>query len=79
MAYHCTRSRARSELDGSDVEPNDVASVAATSSPPGIIVRPSVAPQESPSRCRLSRLGLYPHPVILSQREAFPARADSVC
>jgi len=48
MAYHCTRSRARSELDGSDVEPNDVASVAATSSPPGIIVRPSVAATGEP-------------------------------
>ena len=31
MAYHFTRSRARSELEGSDVEPSDVAQVAATS------------------------------------------------
>ena len=45
MAYHFTRSRARSELEGSDVEPSDVAPVAATSSslPPSIIVGPSVA------------------------------------
>jgi len=39
MAYHF----ARSELEGSDVEPSDVALAAATSSPPSIIVRPSVA------------------------------------
>jgi len=32
MAYHFTRSRARSELEGSDIEPSDVAPVAATSS-----------------------------------------------
>jgi len=44
MAYHFTRSRARSELEGSDVEPSDVAQVAATSSSlSSIIVRLSVA------------------------------------
>jgi len=43
MAYHFTRSRARSELECTDVEPSDVAPAAATSSPPSIIVRPSVA------------------------------------
>ena len=43
MAYHFTRLRARSEFEGSDVEPSDVALVAATSSsPPSITVRPSI-------------------------------------
>jgi len=49
MAYHFTRSRARSELVGSDVEPSDVAPGTATSSsPPSIIVRPSVADVRGP-------------------------------
>jgi len=48
MAYHFTRSRARSELEGSDVEPSDVAPAASTSSPPSIIVRPSVAAAGGP-------------------------------
>jgi len=43
MAYHFTRSRARSELEGSDVEPSNVAPGATTSSPSSITVRPSVA------------------------------------
>ena len=43
MAYHYTRSRARSELEGSDVEPSGVAPAAATSTPPSKTVRPSVA------------------------------------
>ena len=44
MAYHFTRSRARSELEGSDVEPSNVAPGATTSSSPSsITVRPSVA------------------------------------
>jgi len=44
MAYHYTRSRARSELEVSDVEPSDAAPSAATSPlPPSTIVGPSVA------------------------------------
>jgi len=44
MAYHFTRSSARSEFEGSDVELSDVALVAATFSfsPPSITVRPNV-------------------------------------
>jgi len=43
MAYHYTRSRARSELQGSDIEPSDTAPPAATSHPPpGIFEGPSV-------------------------------------
>jgi len=50
MAYHFTRSRARSELEGSDIEPSDVAPVAATSSssPSSIIVRQSIAAAGGP-------------------------------
>jgi len=43
MAYHYTRSRARSELEVSDVEPSNAAPSAATSLPPSTIVGPSVA------------------------------------
>ena len=49
MAYHYTRSRARSELEGSDIEPNDTAPPAATSPPPpGILEGPSVETVEGP-------------------------------
>jgi len=48
MAYYYTRSRARSELEESDVEPSDVAPATATSSPPSIIVRPSVVAAGGP-------------------------------
>ena len=41
MAYPYTRSRARSELAESDVEPSDAAPSAATSLPPSIFVGPS--------------------------------------
>ena len=46
MAYHYTRSRARSEFEGSDIEPNDTAPPAATSPPP--LEGPSVETVEGP-------------------------------
>jgi len=42
MAYPYTRSRARSEVPDSDVEPNDIAPSAATSPPPGVFLGPQV-------------------------------------
>jgi len=49
MAYHYTRSRARSELEGSDIEPSDTAPSAATSPHPrGIFEGPSVESVEGP-------------------------------
>jgi len=42
MAYPYTRSRARSEVPDSHVEPNDTAPSAATSPPPSIFVGPHV-------------------------------------
>jgi len=41
MAYPYTRSRARSELADSDVEPGDTAPSAATSPPPSIFAGPN--------------------------------------
>jgi len=80
MAYHFTRSRARSELEGSDVEPSDVAQVAATSSSlSSIIVRLSVAAVGGPESMSTEPAGPVSAPLILSQREALPPRADSVC
>jgi len=49
MAYHYTRSRARSEVPDSDVEPSDTTLSAATSPhPPGIFEGPSVESVEGP-------------------------------
>jgi len=49
MAYHYTRSRARSEVEGSDVEPSDADPSAATSPlPPSRTVGPSVAAAGEP-------------------------------
>jgi len=42
MAYPYTRSRARSEVPDSHVEPSDIAPSAATSPPPGMFVGPQV-------------------------------------
>ena len=80
MAHHFTRSRARSELEGSDVEPSDVAPVAATSSslPPSIIVGPSVAAVGGPESMSTESAGPVSAPLILSQREAISPWADSV-
>jgi len=49
MAYHYTRSRVRSELGESDVEPSDVAPLAAaTYSPPSTFVGPRVVAAGGP-------------------------------
>jgi len=79
MAYHFTRSRARSELECSDVEPSDVAPVAATSSSPSsTIVRPSVAAIGGPESMSTESAGPV-SPLFLSQRDALPPPANSVC
>jgi len=49
MAYPYTRSRARSELADSDVEPSDTAPSAATSLPLSILVGPNVEAAEGQS------------------------------
>jgi len=74
MEYHFTRSRARSELEGSDVEPGDVAPGAATSSS-----STSVAAVGGPESVSTESAGPVSAPLI--QREAIPPRprADSVC
>ena len=78
MASYYTRSKAPRLSDCSNVEPSDVAPVAATS-PSSIIVRPSVAAAGGSESVSTESAGPVSAPLTLSQREAFPPRADSVC
>jgi len=58
MAYPYTRSRARSQLEGSDVEPSDAAPSAATSPlPPSIFVGPSDATVGGPGSVSTELVG----------------------
>jgi len=65
MAYHFTRSRARSELEGSDVEPSDVALVAATPSSSSTFVRPSAAAVGGPESVSTESAGPVSAPTHL--------------
>ena len=64
MAYHFTRSRANSELEGSDVEPSDVALVAATPSS-STFVRPSAAAVGGPESVSTESAGPVTAPTHL--------------
>jgi len=73
MAYHYTRSRARSELEGSDVEPSDVAPATATSSPPSIIVGPSAAATGKPKSVSTESAGPVSAPTHSLPVESHPS------
>jgi len=65
MAYHYTRSRTRSELEGSDIEPSDTTPSAATSSPHprGIFEGPSVESVEGPESVSTESAGPVSAPI----------------
>ena len=74
MAYHYTRSRARGELEGSDIEPSDTAPSAATSPhPPGIFEGASVETVEGPESVSTESAG----PVSVTTH-SLPPRAVTV-
>ena len=73
MEYHFTRSRARSELEGSDVEPGDVAPGAATSSSSTNVA--AVGGPESVSTESAGPVSAPTHPLPAGSP---PPRADSV-
>ena len=80
MAYPYTRSRARSELADSDVEPSDTAPSAATCPlPPSIFVGPNVVAAERPESVSTESAGPVSAPHSLFQREVLSPRAVTVC
>ena len=83
MATHYTRSKAQrpSTVEDSDVEPSDVAAVAATvsSSSPSEFVGLSVAAVGGPESMAVESAGPVSAPSTPIQREGLPSRADSVC
>jgi len=64
MAYPYTRSRARSELADSDVEPSDTAPSAATSLPLSILVGPNVEAAEGPESVSTESAGPMSAPIL---------------
>jgi len=62
MAYPYTRSRARSELADSDIEPSDTAPSAATSPLPSIFVGRNVVAAEGPESVSTELAGPVPAP-----------------
>jgi len=61
MAYPYTRSRARSEVPDSDVEPSDTAPSAATSPPPSIFVGPNVEAVEGSESVSAGPVSAHTH------------------
>ena len=78
MAFYYTWSKAQRPSEYSDVEPSNVAPVAATSSLTSVTVGPNVAAVGGPESMSTEPAEPVPAPSIPVQREGFPSRAHSV-